>query len=366
MEVEIRLRRVLVEHKLDHHGIIGEIAEDVDLDRRVISKYYTGKAPTYSPDVLGRLCDWLGRKGVPVDELPGLLLGAKASELWPTVAAKKRVHLYLGAYHHLREPAPARRSVSSSDTAVATDLIARVTKTAAKMDFHPEILLHYTPLRFPLTEPDLGAQPLVHDIVVAARAFNEMKNHTAAASSFLIGSQRVNYLLECFVADLCGCKPFQMPKQRKVPFFLVYKKTDHKPPSCFGGVQNPFFAGQRSVPGLHYVQKGGRWRACPWDKDRSDAGVVIVTHNEHTRAVEIAVFGFSGRATEALGKELMLRGKDYWPPQVETRTKKIGIYICLLEFKGKNASAKQALHDTHACKCRVIPLDERVLKNHLA
>ncbi len=366
MDVTICLRHVLQIHNLDRRGIIATIAKNTGIDRRVVGRYYKGDVKTISAEVLGALCDWLVRHGVPADTLPGALLSSPESELWPTIASKKQVNLYMGTYQHLTQPAPAWRSVSCRDAVVAADFVRRISNVDSDGVSRPEIRLRYIPLRFPLSSSNPLGHPFDKDIVVAARVFNEVLQNSASVTPIFIGSQRVNYLLEYYIAALFGCKPFQTPTQPRVPLFFVYRQTDHKTPSCFGGLRNPFYKKRESVPGLHYLHKNGRWTVLSWDTKGRDAGVVITTYQRQSRTAEIAVFGFSGRATEAIGRELILRENSFWPPSFESAHKDVGVYICDMLFDKPDDTSSVENAEPPVCKCNVTPLDDGVLRHRLA
>jgi hypothetical protein len=369
MKVQIQLRKLLQDRGLDRRGIIQKISASTKLDRRVIAKYYNDEAPTVSLSVVRELCVWLSRHGVPMDSLPGSLFGLAHTELWPALAERGRVDLYLGEYLHVPGASPAVSSVSRRDAAVAADFVHQfsVPREGVKT---PEIQFRYTRLQFPLQSRDVHAQPLADDIAAAGEAFRAMKNRRLSASSILIGSQRVNYLLEHYVANLFGCTPFQTPADGpRVPFFFVYRPGDHQTPSCFGGPRNPFYRRQTDTPGLHYLSSlrgGGHWRVRPWDQDRSDGGLVITVQNHATRAIELAVAGFSGRTTEALGRQLISNGDRFWPPKVQTNDMDIGIHICEVDFEDAEGTVLAGRDDTNIRNWTSIAMDERVIRKFLA
>ena len=123
MKVQIQLRKLLQDRGLDRRGIIQKISASTKLDRRVIAKYYNDEAPTVSLSVVRELCVWLSRHGVPMDSLPGSLFGLAHTELWPALAERGRVDLYLGEYLHVPGASPAVSSVSRRDAAVAADFV---------------------------------------------------------------------------------------------------------------------------------------------------------------------------------------------------------------------------------------------------
>lgn len=364
MKVEIRLKKLLQEYDLDHHGIKQQIADDLELNRHTVAKIYNQEAPTISLDVLSRLCTWLQNQGIPADELPAGLFSTGRSKLWETIAEKKKVTLYLGEGRQTQEPAAAYRWISRRDSMVATVFVAQLSRGGEDGYQTPYLEFKYVPFRYGWADYDPGDEPTREDIDRVEKIFQEMRADSINGTNILIGSQRVNYLLECYISYLFGCRPFvPLTDQPRVPFYLVWREGDQKIPSCFGGATNPFRSRDATVPGVHYLDKG-RWLTCPWKEQKKDAGVIVTTYEPKNKAVEIALFGFSGRATEAIGKQIMEKEHLFWPPAVAIRGKEIGIYICKLEF-----SAKKPLDSTGenllTKNCEVTPLSEKTLKKYL-
>ena len=104
MEIEIRLKQVLKEHKLDKHGVTKKIASDCGVHRHTIGKLYRNQLSHPSLEVLGKVCKWLMAHDVPGDELPQALFGARPSELWQAITAPGSVTIYLGEYQQVAEP----------------------------------------------------------------------------------------------------------------------------------------------------------------------------------------------------------------------------------------------------------------------
>jgi len=345
------------------------MSEYTRIDSRQISKLLNEDEPTVSLHVLGKVCLWLMSKGVDLATLPGSLFGLAYSELMPAIAQRGRVDLYLGEYLQVFGASPAVSSVSLRDAAVAADFIQWFSAPPKGIPA-PRIQFRYTPLQYPLRHLAVHKQPLAGDIATAAKAFEEMRRPPVSASSILIGSQRVNYLLEHYVAGLFGCRAFETPaNQPRVPFFLVYRRTDHQTPSCFGGPRNPFCRTQVTTPGLHYISSlrgGGQWRVLPWDSKRADGGLVIIVQDQKTRAIEVAIAGFSGRATQALGQKLILEGERFWPQPVVRGNKKVGVYTCRLEFEEAGGTVPVGHDDTCIRSWDPLPMDERILGAFLA
>jgi len=366
MKVESRLKEVLAEHGLDHHGVIQEIAQAVGVNWHTIAKLYSDRSPGVTFALLGRLCNWLATNGVPADELPGALFGAGRAALWTAIARQGgAVTIYLGEYQSTRDGEVLWRWISRRDASVANLIVQRLSAGTEGGLPAPPLGFEYIPFRYSPTDHIVDPRVLAEDIRRTQEVFERTRQGANAGTAILIGSQRVNYLLEFFVADLFGCRPFVVPSDKpSVPFFNVYRSSDHNTPSCFGGRENPFRSRDKTVPGLHYLNDQGRWETCPWLSDRQDAGIVISLKDHRRGSLVLAVFGFSGWATEAIGGQLVLKEDLFWPPAVKLKTREIGVFVCqLTRGSSDEAHAEQGHVRTGACE--VIALGERTITNLL-
>ena len=72
-----------------------------------------------------------------------------------------------------------------------------------------------------------------------------------------------------------------------------------------------YLRGQNSTrPGIYYETAGGAWECCPWDEKTHDAAFVFYIHRESQGRMEMALGGFSGRATRLLARLLARRGEE--------------------------------------------------------
>ena len=147
-----------------------------------------------------------------------------------------------------------------------------------------------------------------------------------------------NYLLEFWIAELFDCRPFVNSKKTlQVPFYLVYRESDRHVPSCFGGAYNPFRQKEANIPGVHYLKRADRWATCAWEKGKSDAGIIIIVHDPRVKSVEMAVIGFSGIATEAMGEALIYNENMFWPLRLSIRGREVGVFVCTLDCSIKKS-----------------------------
>ena len=251
MEIKVRLKKLLGDYELDEHGVIQRIAADIGVNRHTVAKLYNNRAPTLSLDLLSRLCTWLQSRGVPASELPGELFSTGLAALWEAITRKRdEVTLYLGEYHATKPPFAASRWISTRDSAVVSTIIQQLSAGTETRSLWPGLRLAYVPFRYSPGDRTVDHRLLDEDIARTAGIFARLKANARPGTTIIIGSQRVNYLLEFFVADLFGCKPFTLSDRPVVPFFSVYRETDQNTPSCFGDSATP--SGKWTGP----------WRAC--------------------------------------------------------------------------------------------------------
>jgi len=366
MKVEIRLKELLGQYGLDRHGVIGEIAAEVGVNRHTIAKLYNNRTVSLNLTLLGRLCNWLTKNGVPADELPGALLGSGQAALWNAIARQGgEVTIYLGEYQPLTEGEVVWRWISRRDSAVAALIVQRLSAGTEASSRPLRLRFQYLPFRYSPADPIVDRRLLEEDLRRTKDVFENMQQDVRPGTAILVGSQRVNYLLEFFVADLFGCRPFVTPSSEpSVPFFSVYRQSDQNTPSCFGGRKNPFRRKDSGKPGLHYLNERGNWVTCPWVPETEDAAVVISLKDHRRKMTALAVFGFSGRATEAAGEQLALREDLFWRPAVQHKTKDVGIFVCKLAYGPADKADKVHGH-FQMDSCDVIPLATRTLERFL-
>jgi hypothetical protein len=366
MEIKIRLKKLLGEHGLDGHGIIQQIAADIGVNRHTIAKLYNNQAPTLSLDLLSRLCTWLHSHGVPSGELPGDLFSTGRAALWEALVLQgEEITLYLGEYHATKPPFAASRWISTRDSAVASTILRQLSTGTEARQLWPGLRLAYVPFRYSPGDANLDQSLLHEDIARAGELFSRVKGNPEPCTTIIIGSQRVNYLLEFFVADLFGCQPFTTAaKDPAVPFFSVYRQTDRNTPSCFGGPHNPFRQTDGTVPGLHYLNEKGKWVTCPWVEKKQDAGIVITLKDHRTKSIILAVFGFSGLATKAVGDQLVHKEHQFWPPPMEFKSREVGVHLCQLTYVPSDGT-DELQEDSRTSTCEVVTLGDRMLKQFL-
>lgn len=366
MKIEIHLKRVLQENNLDRRGITQKIAKDLKVHRHTVGKLYKNTAANISLSLLGKLCDWLENNGVSRDDLPSALIGSCPNRLWQAIAEPGSVTIYLGEYQEIPTGSTMWRWISKRDAIVATRFVEALS-TPSKIGVPaPTVHTEYVPFRWDKQSPNLVQKPFKESLQAAGKIFEQMRSNRKH-TSIIIGSQRVNSLLEYFVADLFGCKPFCSYKGEKVvPFYLQHRTGDYAIESCFGGLSNPPGRRGKKTPGIYYLDRDENWKLCPWVQNKEGAGIIITQWDSGTQRLEMAVFGFSGRSTDALGNQLAktdVPHSQFWPPKANIRGKELGIHICKYTFE--DSCSTDDVEDLPVKDLDIIELDHKTLKKYI-
>lgn len=363
MRIELRLKKLLADHGLDKHGVTQRIADDIRLHRHTVRKLYNNQNRNPSLKVLGRLCDWLVENKVPAKSLPGALFGAGASDLWRAAAAAGTVTLYLGEYRQFQAQAHISW-ISRRDASVENGIVRWLSTPGICGSSQPILTTEYLPFRVDLNAKRIKRKDLAQDHSAALRKYHKIRSELNRSSAILVGSQRINHLVEALVADLFGCQPFVAdPRRICVPFYLAYQSRLRAVESCFGGLRNPPGAKGKYARGTHYLNSDGRWVCLPWIDGKQDSGIVITSYEPGTKGMLLAVAGLSGRASEALGRYLTQNVEPFWPPYAEKRGRKIGVYACKIIYS-PNSTGEPGESD-YAKEVAVAPIDAAILTKYL-
>ncbi len=339
MKIEIRLKALLKEHGLDRFGVITRIANELHINRHTVTKLYQNRLSNPSLDVLGKLCEWLINNGVPREILPEKLLGSQPEGLWNAASSLDGVIFFYGEYLQIDTPNRVRQWVSLHDADAANGIIRHLSTLPNEGGSARNFRTEYVPFSTGSNIAEIADSQFRDDTRKAKRIFESFsKEELRRSCRILIGSQRVNTLLELFVSDLFSCTPFVTPEKPAVPFYQVYRADDRKVPSCFGGQEGPPGCPPGAKPGILYwesdkTRTSGKWVSLPWAKDKEDAGIVITVWDPGTGALDLAFFGFSARATSELGRLLVDQPYDFWPPAVLTsQNKRVEVFVCRFDF----------------------------------
>lgn len=367
MQIEIRLRALLRKYHLNVHGVQEELAKFCKCHRHSIGKLLRNDAQNPSLETLGKVSEWLGAR-IPSEQFPQALFGAKPAKLWSMITEAAKATVYLGEYHEIAsdpDTSPgAVRWLSRRDVEVVGAL-TRAFSTPARTGGHqPVMVMKYVPVRYAI-HANLPKRELKKDIKYSEAVFRQMRREPNHEVSLVIGSQRVSHVTELLVSDVFHCPPFKPVKGPTpgAPFHLVFRGRDRIVPSCFGGLKNPPGRKGRIVPGIYFLGARSQWDHCPWVSRETDGGIVITSYEPSSKSLELALFGFSGRGTEALGRALVDDSEPFWGHEVAANGRLVGVYVCRFNL------AERIIPDqgevTEAKDLEVIPLSRKVLKRFL-
>jgi hypothetical protein len=364
MKIEIRLKQVFAEHNLDTHGLITRLASDVGEHRNTIRKLLDNQFSHPPLAVLGKVCEWLVKQGVSANELPQRLLGTQPSQLWHACAKSEQVTLYLGEYHQVDTRRP-QFWVSQRDAAVASEIIRLLLESRATTKRTPVIREEYVSFHYTdISDQSKCNSTFPEDVEASRKKLARTQRNKSV--SILIGSQRANYLVEHYVAELFGCRPFETVRTRiQTPIYLMHRPDDWIVPSCFGGLGKPPKMRLKGRPGLYIVGPDGEWNLIEWKEHMQDAGVVIVERDPGTESIKLVVFGFSGSATLAMREPLRWQADEFWPPTERGRNgREIGVYVVRLTFDGNPPAEND--RSTRLIECKIEAIDGAVLEEMLS
>ncbi len=367
MQVEIRLEALLKKHNLYTRGVQEALAKHCGCHRHSIGKLMRNEAVNPSLKILGMISDWLAER-IDSAQLPQELFGARPAKLWSMITEAEKATVYLGEYHEIAsdpDTSPgAVRWLSRRDVEVVGAL-TRAFSTPARTGGHqPIVVMKYVPVRYAI-HAALPKRELNKDIKYSETVFSQMRRAPNHEVSLVIGSQRVSHITELLVSELFHCAPYRPVKGPKpgVPFHLVFRGRERAVPSCFGGLTNPPGRRGKIVPGIYFLDKKSQWGHCPWVSKETDGGIVITSYHPGSTSLELAIFGFSGRGTEALGRELVRDCEPFWGHEVDAHGRLVGVYVCRFNL------AERVIPDqgevTEARDFEVIPLDKRILTRYL-
>ena len=382
--LEELIARARPESEFTQYGRFKKLARAIGVPRKVLAAILENRTKTISLIHLQKICHWLVRQGLVAD-LPGAMFRMAPSDLLTLLSRAGRVTMYVGEYRQPQALPVHRAWVAQADAAVASmfvellsgSLRSRLLSEAAREEprenprpvsgpvgirfLQQYIPSHITPLE--INEPNqAGVQQAVHDAEIC---FNAMCRNRTEETHILIGSQRANYLVELFVAELFKLTPFAHAPG-KLPFYLrIRTPRPHTPESCFGGTNWMLKRKQKDEYGICYrVEK--KWEICPSIQNVEDAGIVILRREPGRDRTHLAVFGYSGQATMAMGDVFQRDPDVFWTkPQKIKDGVEVSIAVCHLTFQrpdhAPNANQPDNVaHPPVLKEYEIIPLPVRV------
>jgi hypothetical protein len=363
-------------------GTIKAICDHTGLDRHQVAALLKNEVKYIPLDALSKLCTYIIDRGLAkADELPGRLFGIQPEHFWELLARRRRLDLCLGVRRGDTNTLDDAWVVAS-DSVLLGELLNGATSLAAAPDQPPptdeEGAVPPVPSIRP--RPEYLHQSLVWSPGQAAsladchamahNVYQAFCNASGDKALVCLGSNKSNPVVETVIAAAFGCEPFisqdgvATTSKRCCPFFLRYRDDDPQFPSCFGGVR----LAKNQVankPGIYYESSNGNWQCCPWHATEHDAALVVYVHRESQGRMEMALGGFSGRATRLLARLLARRGDDFWPPVYEDQGIQVGAFVVKFHLEGQSTQEDALGTIDYAAKEEIIPLDAKVIARRL-
>ncbi|MGA2068497.1 MAG: hypothetical protein ABSG86_26220 [Thermoguttaceae bacterium] len=418
MKISLRLAELLGD-KANRRGVLSEIQEECGIERHTVVSWLGNKARYVSLDALGQIADYLAKRGVNRDILPGALLGRDPEYFWEALATCKRLHFCLGTR---RSPQWAGSDyVMSSDALLQGQMLTEisnrvyrangaaaaesprppggesqaggragearhdqgahpsqpafqggVTEQAVAHSLFPEFHLLAGPERT-MTAANLGRN-WAKSKAEALKLYDEFSPE-ACSALIALGSIKVNPLVEVILARAFSAAPFvtqddvERPRDRKCPILFRYREEDKvfghdpQPPACCGGVK---LAANTPAPlyGMYHETLTGKWEGCPWDLASNDVAFLFYAYRPANVQVEVACGGFSARATRCLAAKLQEITRKLGKPQLMSESLHMGVYLINFAFDPEDQNYSRD-YDERDCDVEVIALDEKVLSTRL-
>lgn len=367
-------------------GTIKAIVERTGLDRHQVAALLKNEVKYIPLAALSRLCDFLIEEGyVAADQLPGALFAVQPEHFWELLARRRRLQLCIGVRRPDTEDSLDGAWIVASDAVLMGSLLNGVTTLGgtarhqaavskdAEANGRPEALPGT-----PVPHPENLQQSLVWspgqmttEVVVpqARELYRKFVESGKDKALVCLGSTKSNPVVELIMAEAFGCQPFEKqevatPAQRSCPIFIRYRDNDPQPISCCGGKELAADSPTK-VPGIYFETADGVWDCCPWDPQKQkDAAFVFFVHRESLGRLEMALGGFSGRATRLLAKLLASRADEFWPFVYEGQGIQIGAFFVKFELPA-GAESDQDLETDLSASTQIIKLDPEVIARRL-
>ena len=327
MEAETRLIDILDKAKIPTRGRIAMIASETGIARDTVRKFLYNQAGVFNLQTIGAICTWLEERGLG-GGLPGKLFALKPPQLFKAIIEPGNVSMLIGVYQG--RSGFTRGSIAQDDFAAAARLVERLSTVSERAVGFTYV---HVPSLIPSEGQELDQTVIERDQRNAKQTYANVLQNPKSGSAVLIGSQRANYAVECFVADLVNTAAFSFKKNR-VPFYLKYQEPARSS-SCFGGDTAPVPAGKSAPAGIYFRHRDkSDWSFFPSRPRHRGTGMVIVRRNPGRGRVELAIFGLSSFATAAMGQLFCRMPHRFEPLARMRRGDKVGVYVCGFRITG--------------------------------
>lgn len=419
MRYSFRLAK-LVGHTPDPRkrpGTIKQICEFSNLDRHQVAALLKSEVKYIPLEAIGKLCDYLlAKRLAKPKDLPGILFALEPENFWELIARRQWVEVCMGVRKNGPDDTLDDAWIVASDSVMFGELLSGITDFrlwAPKAAADAEVPPSPDDIPIAITEPVASADsaeispvvlmhqngnaaeevatinPLLPEVLKQTLVWSPGKNvaeYTSLAEkiheSFWnqeeddkalvgIGSVKSNPVVERIFANVFGCTAFESqdkvssPTKRSVPIFIRYRDNDPAHlTSCCGGWQ--LANGQPAdKPGIYFETSSGQWDCCPWDAKKQDSAFVFYVNRPSQGILEMALGGYSGRASRLLAQHLDRCAEKLWPPVYRGQGLEIGAFILRFHLKDKARKDKSFLGSDEAPKIDILPLDTDVIARRM-
>jgi hypothetical protein len=408
MRYSFRLAK-LVGHTPDPRkrpGTIKQICEFSNLDRHQVAALLKSEVKYIPLEAIGKLCDYLlAKRLAKPKDLPGILFALEPENFWELIARRQWVEVCMGVRKDGADDTLDDAWIVGSDSVMFGELLSGITDFrlwAPQAAADAAISFPAEPSAEPSgnnesngstvihqNDAEPAAKPLLPEVLRQTLVWSPGKNkheYTTMAAKIhesfwnqeeddkalvCIGSVKSNPMVERIIANVFGCPAFESQDtigssaRRSVPFFLRYRDIDPKYlTSCCGGWQ---LAEGHSADktGIYYETKSGKWDCCPCDDKKQDAAFVFYVNRPSQGILEMALGGYSGRASRLLAQHLDRCAEQFWPPIYSGQGLEIGAFVVRIQLKDKARKEKNTFGSDDAPKIEVIRLDEEVIARRM-
>ncbi len=369
MRYSIRLAE-LVGHVPDPRkrpGTIKSIVEHTGLDRHQVAALLKNEAKYLPLDALSRICEYLIEQGVTTpDRLPGALFGVEPEQFWDLLARRRRLEICLG----VRSAESMEGSwVVAADSVMMGELLNGISSLGgtSRLAGHASRRSETEYIKQSLVWSP-GSADGTEVLGRASQVYRDFLQTNGDRGLIGLGSVKSNPVVELMLAETFDAQPFitqddvASPADRACPFFLRYRDDDPQHASCSAGVK---LAKNHNTtePGIYYETADGSWKNVHCEGGRRDAAFVFYVHRESMGRLEMALGGFSGRATRVMSRVLNGQADLFWPPVFERHGVQVGAFVAEMHFA--NTVSDDPLRLESPDELNVIRLDEETIDRRL-
>lgn len=370
-------------------GTIKAICDYTGLDRHQVAALLKNEVKYIPLDALSKLCAYLIERGfAQAGELPGRLFGVEPERFWELLARRRRLELCVGVRRGDPKDTLDDAWVVASDSVLLGELLNGATTLGGTAQHTPPrdaasapAADHNAPLLAggsPRPHPEYLHQALVWSPgqtaieechKMAREVYDDFCEVAGDKALVCLGSNKSNPLVEMVLAEAFGCQPFvtqdtQPARKRRCPIFVRYRDDDPHFASCCGGLQVGKGA-TSNKPGIYYALPDGSWACAPWERAAHDAAFVFYIHRESQGRMEMALGGFSGRATRLLARLLARRGDEFWPPVYSDEGIQIGAFVVKFTLPAQSVPDKDLGRAELHAEGEIVRLDADVIARRL-